>query len=149
MGRKNKYETHVRPRLKEITKWTETMTDEQIANRLGIARSSFEKYKSMYPELVEAIRQGHEGLCQELKGTLKKKALGYYYKETKTTQRKENGKTVVVVETYEKYAQPDTGAIHLLLKNHDDTWRNDDKTTMDLKKEQVEIAKKKAEENAW
>lgn len=149
MGRKNKYETHVRSRLKEITKWTETMTDEQIASRLGIARSSFEKYKSMYPELVEAIRKGHEELCQELKTTLKKKALGYYYKETKTTQRKENGKTVVVVETYEKYAQPDTGSIHLLLKNHDDTWRNDDKITMDLKKEQVEIAKKKADENAW
>jgi hypothetical protein len=103
----------------------------------------------MYPELVEAIRKGHEELCQELKTTLKKKALGYYYKETKTTQRKENGKTVVVVETFEKYAQPDTGSIHLLLKNHDDTWRNDDKTTIDLKKEQVEIAKKKAEENAW
>ena len=53
-----------------------------------------------------------------------------------------------VIEKYKKYAHPDTGAIHLLLKNLDDTWRNDDKATMDIKRGQLELAREK-EENKW
>ena len=74
---------------------------------------------------------------------------GFYYTETKTTIRKEGGKEIRTVEKYDKYALPDTGAIHLLLKNCDPEWRNDDKATMDLKKQELEIKKQKADENAW
>ena len=45
--------------------------------------------------------------------------------------------------------QPDTGAIHLLLKNIDPNWRNDDATTLELKKRQTEIAEKKADAAEW
>ena len=80
---------------------------------------------------------------------MRKKAKGFYYTETKTTQKRENGKQVVVVEKYEKYAQPDTGAIHLLLKNLDPKWRNDDAATYDLKRRQTEVAEKKQEAADW
>ena len=56
---------------------------------------------------------------------------------------------VRVVEEYKKYAQPDTGAIHLLLKNLDPEWRNDDQTTIDMKKEKLQIEKDKAEQNIF
>ena len=151
MGRKGKYETHVKPHLKDIPKWYETMTEGQIARKLGIAPSTFENYKLQYPELVDCLQQGKELLVDELKDTLRKKAKGYYYTETKQSYLKdENGNVtgLVKVEETEKYAQPDTGAIHLLLKNLDDDWRNDDKPTMKLKQEQLEIAKQKAE-NDW
>ena len=36
MGRKGKYETHVEPRLHEVSKWICTMTEGQIASKLGI-----------------------------------------------------------------------------------------------------------------
>ena len=81
--------------------------------------------------------------------TLKKKAQGFTYEETKTVIRQENGKEVKVIERYKRYAQPDTGSIHLLLKNLDDNWHNDDVPTMNLKKEQLEITKKKAENDIW
>ena len=149
MARTDKYYTNVQPNLDKIPKMLETMNEMQIAKALGIAKSSFENYKRQHPELREALAKGREGLVQELKDTLRKKAKGFYYTETKTTQRKENGKNVVVVEKYEKYAQPDTGAIHLLLKNYDDNWRNDDKATVDLKKEQLELAKQKQEDANW
>jgi len=55
----------------------------------------------------------------------------------------------VKVEETEKYAAPDTGAIHLLLKNLDDNWRNDDKATMDMKREKLELDKQKAEAESW
>jgi len=149
MGRLNKYETHVKPRLKEIPKLYETMTEAQIARELGVAVSSFEKYKTEYPELIEALKKGKKDLVEELKASLKKKAKGYTYEETKVTQRREGHQTTVVKETYTKVAHPDTGAIHLLLKNLDPEWHNDDKKTIEMKKEQLKIAKEKAEANQW
>ena len=49
------------------------------------------------------------------------------------------------MDTFKKYAVPDTGAIHLLLKNNDPEWHNDDKQTMELKKKQVELQERKIE----
>lgn len=149
MGRKNKYETHVKPYLKEIPKWYETMTEGQIAKRLGIAPSTFELYKTKYSELVECLSRGKEILIDDLKDSLRKKARGFHYTETKRTYMEtEAGEQVgaVRIEQTEKYAAPDTGAIHLLLKNLDDDWRNDDKATMDLKREKLELDKQKSED---
>jgi hypothetical protein len=150
MGRKGKYETHVEPRLHEVSKWICTMTEGQIASKLGINQSTFQRYKNKHPELAEALVEGIGNLKVELKETLKKKAQGYTYKEAKTTKKIEGGKVIAVTqETYERYAQPDTGAIHLLLKNIDEDWRNDDKTSVDLKKRQLDLTEKKIEQNEW
>jgi len=149
VGRKNKYETHVKPYLEQIKEWYETLNEEQIAKKLGVSVASFENYKKQYPELKDVLRAGREHLVEELKTSLKKKAKGYFYEETRTTIRKEHGKEVQVIEKYKKYAQPDTGAIHLLLKNLDPTWRNDDQSTLDLKREKMELDKQKAENDNW
>lgn len=149
MGRKNKYETHVKPNLNQIQEWYEDLDEKQIADKLGIAVSSWENYKKKYPELREALKKGKQNLVGELKASLKKKAKGFYYEETKTCIKEEGGKQVKVVEKYKKYAQPDTGAIHLLLKNLDPDWVNDDKTTIDLKKKQLDLTERRIEQNEW
>ena len=150
VGRKSKYDTCVKPFLDDITEWYGDLDEAQIATeKLGISVSSFENYKRKYPELQEALKKGKKNLIGELKTSLKKKAKGFYYEETKTTIREEGGKTFRVVEKLKKYAQPDVGAIHLLLKNLDPDWTNDDKTTISLKREQLEIAKTKAESDNW
>ena len=150
MGRKDRYETQVQPRLSEIPEMVGTMTEEQIAKQLGISRRSFERYKQQHEELRAALKKGREDLVRDLKMTLKRKAKGFFYTEKKTTVRdsEREGKTVIV-ETFEKYAQPDTGAIHLLLKNLDETWRNDDRETMDLKRQRLEMEKEKNEASNW
>ena len=150
MGRKDRYETQVQPRLSEIPEMVGTMTEEQIAKQLGISRRSFERYKQQHEELRDALKKGREDLVRDLKMTLKRKAKGFFYTEKKTTVRESEreGKTVTV-ETFEKYAQPDTGAIHLLLKNLDETWRNDDRETMDLKRQRLEMEKEKNEAQNW
>lgn len=150
MARNSKYETLVKPRLDEIRDWVTDYTEEQIAKKLGISRNSLTNYKNDHPELKAAIEEGKSKLIKELKDTLKKKAKGFTYKETKKSIRKlADGTEQVFIEEYEKYAQPDTGAIHLLLKNLDPEWTNDDKITIKLKKEQLEIAKTKAEADSW
>jgi len=150
MGRKGKYETHVKPHLAEIKEWITEYTEKQIAQRLGVGLTAFAKYKNEHEELRKVLADGKVQLVRELKDALKKKAKGFAYTETKTSIRENpDGTTSKFIEKYEKYAQPDTGAIHLLLKNLDPNWRNDDKETMDLKRKQTEIAEKKAEAAEW
>lgn len=152
MGRKNRFETHVRPYLEQIPTWYEALTEGQIAKKLGISTASFENYKNQYPELVEALRKGKTILADELKDSLRRKAKGFYYTETKRTYvEDEDGQRVgeAKVEMTEKYAAPDTGAIHLLLKNIDPNWKNDDQATLALKREKLELEKQKAEAANW
>lgn len=149
MGRKGRYETHVQPFLSQIEEWYQDLDERQIADRLGVAVSSFEKYKSEHKELRDVLIKGKQQLVAELKASLKKKAKGFEYEEIKTVIRRTGSGNVTTIEKYRKYAQPDTGAIHLLLKNLDPDWHNDDQATIDLKKEQMEIAREKAEKDAW
>ena len=142
----NKYETNVKPNLDKIVKWMGTLSERQIASKLGVSHQSFINYKKQYPELAEAVVKGQQNLRDELYDTLKRKAKGYSYIETKIIEDDKNGKRI---ETYEKYAQPDTGAIHLLLKNIDPDWHNDDKPTLDLKRKAQELEEKKLEMREW
>jgi hypothetical protein len=123
-----------------------TLSERQIASKLGVSHQSFINYKKQYPELAEAVVKGQQDLRDELYDTLKRKAKGYSYIETKIIEDDKNGKRI---ETYEKYAQPDTGAIHLLLKNIDPDWHNDDKPTLDLKRKAQELEEKKLEMREW
>ena len=51
MGRKGRYETHVKPYLQQIQDWYAEYDERQIATeKLGIAVSTFENYKK---KLVE------------------------------------------------------------------------------------------------
>lgn len=147
---KDRYEQLIKPHLKDIPEMYDTMTEEQIANALGVSRSSFERYKRIHPELVEALHSARQRLVKELKVTLKMKAMGFRYTESKTTERSTGGEVLSsVTETYERYAQPDLGSIHLLLKNLDPTWHNDDVQILEIKKKQIEVMEKKASENDW
>lgn len=150
MGRKSKWESHIEPRLEEIAELYQEHDEAEIAAILGIGTTTWEKYKAERPELREALRKGKDILVRDLKESLKKKAKGYEYVETKEYIRKNgDGSESKVVERYKKYAHPDLGAIHLLLKNLDPTWHNDDEATLQMKREHLEIEKKKAENGDW
>lgn len=149
MGRKCRYETHVLPYIEQVREWIQLLTEDQISKRLGISQRSFQKYKNDHPELAQALKEGRQELVENLKMTLKKKAQGFYYEETKTVVKQEDGAEVKIIERYKKYAQPDTGAAHLLLKNLDESWRNDDAATMALRREKLELEKQKHEDAAW
>ncbi len=149
MPRANKYDEYVKPHLKDVRKWVLDLNERQIAEKLGITQQSLEKYKKEHPELKEALIQGRKDLVIDLKDSLRRKARGFYYTETKTTIKDDNGKKVEVIEKHEKYAQPDTGAIHLLLKNLDEEWHNDDAFQMEMKRLQAELDRDRLEAQKW
>ena len=146
MGRKNKYYTHIKPHLSEIESMLQTMTEEQVAKKLGVAYSSWNKYKTEFKELTEVIKKGNSTLVSELKSVLKKRAKGFQYEERKVI--KENGQ-IVREEIYVKSALPDVASINLLLKNYDkDNWSNDPQV-LELRKREIELKEKQAEANNW
>ena len=146
MPKQSEYDTKVKPHLDKIRQWVTDFSEGQIAVKLGITQQTFIKYKKEHPELSEAILDGIQDLKDELKDTLKRKAKGFKYVETKIIEDEKNGKRI---ETYEKYAQPDVGAIHLLLKNIDPEWHNDDAPTLDINRKQQEIERERLEMQKW
>lgn len=147
---RNKYTALVEPRLEEIKEMSLDMNEAQIAKTLGVSKASFERYKKEHPELVDALQNGKKKLIRRLKSTLIMKATGFKYTEKRISEKlTQTGDIVELVDVVERYAQPDLGAIHLLLKNLDPEWRNDDQTTVDMKRERLELDKEKTEEKIW
>lgn len=148
-GRKSKYDICVRPYLEDIKEWYEIMSEEQIAKKLRISSQSFRRYKNEHKELSEIIDNVRNDLSIELKSILKKRAKGFYYTDTKTYIKDDGERQIKIIEEHKKYALPDVGAIHLLLKNIDDNWHNDDVRTLKLKEKQVDLQERKLEQDEW
>ena len=146
MGRKNKYYTHIKPHLKAIPDMLQDMTEEQVSKKLGVAYSSWNKYKLEFPELTEVIKKGNTSLVGELKSVLKRRAKGFQYEERKIIR--EHG-VVVREETYVKSALPDVASINLLLKNYDkENWSNDPQI-LELRKQELQLREKQIKANNW
>lgn len=151
-GRKNAYEEKIKPHLAQIAEWSKDYTDEQIARLLGIVPQTFCKYKSLNSELKEALKSGRTTLVENLYNTLFKKAEGFQYTETKTIEERnpDTGRLEITrKETYTRTALPDVAAIHLLLKNYDRENWTDNPAMLELKKQEIEIQKQKAEDAGW
>ena len=147
-GRKNKYETHVKPYLNQIREWAANATEKDIAKNLGIALSTLNDYKNKHSELQQAIMAGQRDLVMDLKSALIQSTKPQEYEESTITKTLEDGS---VMQVKKKYLPMNTGAAIFLLKNLDkenwaDNWHN-----IDIKKEELELKKKLAEHqiNDW
>lgn len=151
-GRKGKYFSDVQPYLEDISKWAdEGLTEILIAKNLGISTATFYDYKNKHPEFSEAIKKGRAPLISRVRGALVKRAEGFNYEERKTYHKKDEvtGNNTSYVEITQKYCAPDVAAINLFLKNYDkDNWANDPQN-LELKRMELELRKKIAEDGAW
>lgn len=79
-GAKSKYETNIKPYLKEIRKKIkEGVTESEIAKALGISVASLNNYKLKYPELKEALSKDKgKAVLEKLKNAGIDAACGYY-----------------------------------------------------------------------
>lgn len=63
-GKPRKYDEYVKPYLTLISEWCRTMTERQIAEKLGIAFSTFNQYKLDYSELWKQLKKAGRILLQ-------------------------------------------------------------------------------------
>lgn len=124
----SKYDSHVKPRLKEIEGWARNgLTDEEIARKLGIAASTFYLYKKEKPPLSEALKKNKEAADLQVEGALYRRAMGYSYNEdTFSADVDEDGTPVLkLVKRVTKEVQPDVTAQIFWLKNRvPERWRD-------------------------
>lgn len=151
-GRPDKYISHVKPHLAEITDMCSYMTERQIAETLGVSYSAFREYKNKYTELQDHIQKGRKNLSCDLRSTLIKKAKGFTYEEKKIIKEldADTGELVVIKEEINvKQALPDVAAINLALKNYDpDDWANDPQM-LKLKQEELKFKKENLKPDEW
>ena len=102
------------------------LTDEQIAENIGIRRETLYDWKKKYPNISNALKRGKEVIDRQVENALLKRALGYEYVET-TKELTDSGLTVTKKVT--KTQAPDTTAAIFWLKNRKpQEWRDKKET---------------------
>mgnify|MGYP003090869989 FL=1 len=121
---KGKYREWLEPEgLLKLEGWArDGLTDEQIANNIGIKRQSLYDWKKKYPDISDALKKGKEVVDRAVENALLKRALGYKY--TEVTKELVDSEMFVTKEVV-KEVQPDTTAQIFWLKNRrPDLWRD-------------------------
>ena len=126
LRKKGKYQEWLEPdNLLRIKGWArDGLTDKEIAeSQIGVDESNFCKWKSKYPAINQALKEGREPVNITLEDTFfSKKLSGYKVTETikeKTVQRDANGNIIGSTEHVresERYIPPDTTAMIFYLK---------------------------------
>lgn len=118
---KSKYETNVKDKLILVEAWARNgLTIEQIANNLGISKTTLYKYMEDHIELSERLKKGKEVIDIEVENALLKRALGYKYEEVtkeKILNRETKQYELKITKVVTKEVQPDTTAQIFWLKN--------------------------------
>ena len=109
--------------LIKIEGWArDGLTDEKIADKIGIKRQTLYDWKKKYSVFSDTLKRGKEIIDRQVENSLLKRALGYEYDEVTTTtfpDGKEETKRVT------KHVLPDTTAQIFWLKNRKpDEWRD-------------------------
>lgn len=152
-GRKSKYETHIKPHLKEIhDAFARGVEEKTIAASLGVGTSAWCEYKNKYPEFAELFKRDEsetKNIIEQLDGALLKVATGFRYEEEKVVARKDKeGEKIVLVEKYKKYQPPNPTAIFGAYNRFDPQYVKD-RAYYDLKMQELELKKAIAKDNAF
>lgn len=104
------------------------LTDEDLAKKIGISRSTLAEWKKKFSDISDALKKGKEIVDIEVENALLKRALGYSFTET-TRERKLNPATgkyeMVITKEVVKDVQPEIAACFIWLKNRKpDVWRD-------------------------
>lgn len=105
--------------LLRIRGWArDGLTDEQIADNMGISTSTLYEWKKRYSEISEALKESKEIADRHVENALYKRSIGYKFTEQTVTNKGE-------VVDVEKYEHPNTTAIIFWLKNRKSLeWRD-------------------------
>ncbi len=123
---KGKYQEWLEPEgLLKIEGWArDGLTDEQIADNIGISRSTLNSWKDKYSDISDTLKRGKEIIDRQVENALLKRALGYEYTET-TREYIPELDEMKTTKKVTKQVAPDTTAQIFWLKNRrSDKWRD-------------------------
>lgn len=136
--------------LLRIAGWaSDGLTFEEIAEQMGIQRTTINRWKGQSQALREALAHNRDSMDRKVENALVKNALGYTYEETKTVvEVHPDGTKTQKIEKFQRVAKPDSIAMLFYLKNRKpDVWRDnqqlDIRATVGLVQIVDDIPKKK------
>ena len=118
---KGKYEYWLTPEgLLKLEGWArDGLTDEQIAENIGICRDTLIEWKKKYSDISDTLKRGKEIIDRQVENALLKRALGYTYNEDKyVSVPMEQGEYLEKLEEYMnkyKYEHPEATADELMI----------------------------------
>lgn len=126
-------------------------SEKEIIEHLGVASSTFYKYKSQLSELSESTQKGRQKAIEELENITYKTAMGFEYKEEKMIiQLDEDGNsTKRSKEIYTKYQPPNPAQQQYLLNNWTKGQYTKDPLTAKFKEEELKLKKESAKFEDW
>lgn len=105
--------------LLRIESWaSDGLTNEDIAQNMGIARSTLNVWLNKHSDISEALKKGREPVTRKLENALINNALGFEYEEIETWIEEVDGKQKKKIKRTKKHSLPDSSALMFLLKNY-------------------------------
>ena len=150
-GRKTKKD-YILSKLDTIKKLSQKgFSEEEIIKFLGVASSTFYKYKSELKELSEALLDGRGKAIEELENMTYKTAMGFEYKEEKMIiQLDEDGNpSRRVKEVYTKYQPPNAAQQQYLLNNWTKGEYTKDPVIAKFREEELKLKQESAKYENW
>ena len=156
-GRKNKYETVIKPHEQEIRKLiAEGKSEKQIAKYLGVSYTTWKAHKSKISAFSTLIKDSRKGTIEDLEKSMFEMAMGFTKKVKKAMKLKtieyKDGKKVKEeerIEFYEEeiYIPPSFASAKFLITNWAKDKYSNNPAELDQKKEEFEHKKKIDDEN--
>lgn len=109
--------------LLKVEGWArDGLTDEQIAQNIGVTTKTLYEWKKSYGEICESLKRGKEIVDRQVENALLKRALGY---ECNEVREEYEGNSMVKRTVIQKEIPPDTTAQIFWLKNRKpEDWRD-------------------------
>lgn len=100
------------------------LTDEQIADNIGISRSTLNSWKDKYSDISDTLKRGKEVVDRQVENALLKRALGYEYTETTREYIPELDEMKTTKKVTKRVAPDITAQIFWLKNRKPDKWRD-------------------------
>lgn len=99
------------------------LSDEQLAEKMGVGTSTFYRWKKEHREIWEALKEGKDVADRHVENALYKRACGFEHEEVTTERDEINGK--MITKRVTKFYPPDPTSMIFWLKNRKpDEWRD-------------------------
>ena len=122
MGTPTKYTPEYCDKAREVCK--SGTTNQQLADALGVGKTTIDRWLVKYPEFRAAVEAGRGVADKRVEFSLYERAIGGYSYAERKEHRNAKGE-ITRVETIHKHLAPDTLAMIFWLKNRrPDLWRD-------------------------
>lgn len=159
MARKNKFDSVIKKNYKKIEQLLSSgMTEKKVAESLGVAYSTWNKYKADNKEFSELIIKSREKPVENLVNRMYESGMGMTRTIKRAMKMKKavadpfTGKTVLedVIEYYDEeiYIPPNFQAAKFLILNWGEGWSSEPKA-MELRERELNHKIEMDKENNW